>query len=109
MIDHLPEPVAAYLAAEKAKDSSALAQCFAANGVVRDEKREHRGAAAIEAWHLKANAAVPYVVEPLDASVGDSTVVVRTRVTGDFPGSPAELNNHFTLDGDRIAVLEIKP
>ena len=105
----LPRGVAAYLAAEKAKDSAALARCFDASGVVRDEGREHHGVAAIEAWHREANAKVSYVVEPLDAAVHGSTVVVRTRVSGDFPGSPAELRNHFTLKDDRITLLEVKP
>ncbi len=105
----LPPPVAAYMAAEAAKDSAALARLFGPDAIVRDERREHRGAAAIEAWHREANAAARYAVEPLDASVDGSNVVVRTRVSGDFPGSPAELHNHFTLEGDRIALLEIKP
>lgn len=104
----LPQPVAAYLAAENRKDSAALAQCFVEDAVVRDEGREHRGVAAIEAWHRETNAKVAYVVEPLDASAHDATVVVRTRVTGDFPGSPAELWKHFTLEGGRIALLEMK-
>lgn len=105
----LPEPVAAYLAAEKAKDSAALARCFDEDAVVRDEGREHRGVAAIEAWHREINATTPYVVEPLEASRNGSAVLVLTRVSGDFPGSPTELRNHFTLRGDRIALLEVKP
>ncbi|MBU1190092.1 MAG: nuclear transport factor 2 family protein [Gammaproteobacteria bacterium] len=109
MNTELPEPVVAYLAAEKRKDSAALAQCFDDAAIVRDEGREHRGAAAIEAWHRETNAKVSYVVEPLDASVNNATVIVRTRVSGDFLGSPAELRNHFTLNGDHIALLELKP
>lgn len=105
----LPRPVLAYLAAEKTKDSAALAQCFEEDGIVRDEGREHRGIAAIEAWHREANAKVRYVVDPLYASAIGSAVIVRTRVCGDFPGSPAELRNHFTVKGDRIARLEVKP
>ena len=105
----LPRPVMAYLAAEQAKDSAALARCFDESGVVRDEGREHRGVAAIEAWHRDTNAKASYVVEPLDASAGGSAVVVRARVSGDFPGSPAELRHHFTLKGERIALLEVTP
>ena len=33
----LPKPIAAYFAAEKAGDASALARCFTNDGVVRDE------------------------------------------------------------------------
>ncbi len=105
----LPRPVAAYLAAEQAKNSTGLARCFAEAAVVCDEGREHHGVTAIGAWHREANAKVRYVVEPLDASADGSTVVVRTRVSGDFPGSPAELQNHFRLQDDRIVRLEVKP
>ena len=106
---NVPGPVAAYLAAEKAKDSERLAQCFGEDAVVRDEGREHRGVAAIKAWHRDVNAKFPYVVEPLGASVSGRTVVVRARVTGDFPGSPIVPGFHFTLSGDRIESLEVKP
>ena len=103
----LPDAVAAYLAAEKAKDAATLGRCFREDGVVRDEGREHRGVAAIEAWHREANAQYRYTVEPLDASAGGSGAVVRARVVGDFPGSPTVLRYHFTLEGDRIKFLEV--
>ena len=105
----VPGPVATYLAAEKSKDTETLAQCFREDAVVRDEGREHRGVAAIRAWHREANAKFRYVVEPLEASAGGPAVVVRARVTGDFPGSPAVLRFHFTLSGDRIESLEVRP
>ena len=33
--------------------------------------------------------------------------IVTNRLTGNFPGSPIELDFAFTLDGDKIASLEI--
>jgi hypothetical protein len=39
--------------------------------------------------------------------LGGGFVTVITRVTGEFPGSPIELRYRFTLDGDKIARLEI--
>ena len=105
----VPNPVATYLAAEKAKDTERLGECFREDAIVRDEGREHRGVAAIKAWHREANAKFRYVVEPLDASVGGPAVVVRARVTGDFPGSPVELRFNFTVSEDRIGSLEVAP
>jgi hypothetical protein len=32
----------------------------------------------------------------------------RQRVSGNFPGSPIELHHVFTLDGTKIASLEIR-
>jgi hypothetical protein len=36
-------------------------------------------------------------------------VVVTSRLTGNFPGSPLNLRFFFGLDGDKIASLEIIP
>jgi hypothetical protein len=105
----VPGPVAAYLAAEKAKDTETLVRCFREDAVVRDEGRAHRGVAAIEAWHREANAKYQYVLELLEASASGSAAVVRARVSGDFPGSPAVLRFHFTLERDRITSLEVTP
>lgn len=32
---------------------------------------------------------------------------MTARLTGDFPGAPADLRYRFTLDGDEISDLEI--
>ena len=37
----------------------------------------------------------------------DGKIIVTNRLTGNFPGSPIELEFVFTLDGDKIAALEI--
>ena len=107
MQSDVPGIVAAYFAAEKAKDSRRLSQCFHEDALVRDEGRDHRGVTAIMAWHRDANKTYRYIVEPLDASVSGTTVVVRTRVTGNFPGGVAELRCTFTLAEDRIISLEM--
>jgi hypothetical protein len=39
----------------------------------------------------------------------DGKVVVPSRLTGNFPGSPVDLRFFFTLEGDKIASLEILP
>lgn len=103
----LPAPVAVYLAAEKEKDTEMLALCFAEDARVFDEKNDHRGIAAIQAWKREANAKYNYVMEPLEATVDGDTVKLRTRLTGDFPGSPVEPDFTFTLAGGRIVSLEI--
>ena len=48
-----------------------------------------------------------YEVTPLDSSRVGSRTVVRASVRGDFPGSPITLQYAFTLDGEKIAHLEI--
>jgi hypothetical protein len=103
----LPAPVAAYLAAEKAKDADGIASCFAADGRVRDESRDHRGRDAIRAWKREVDEKYRYVLEPLGASQDGQTLKLRARVAGEFPGSPAELDFTFTLANGGIASLEI--
>jgi hypothetical protein len=108
MTRDLPRPVAAYLAADNAHDTSTLAAYFAADARVHDEDRDYRGLDAIRAWKQEAQAKYRYVMEPLAASVGGETVNLRARLTGDFPGSPIEVDYTFRLAGDKIAALEIR-
>lgn len=105
----VPRPVAAYLEAEAAKDAARLVRCFHPDAVVRDEGRVHRGVAAIETWYRDANAQYRFVVEPLTAAIDGQTVVVRTHVTGDFPGQAADLRCTFRIVEGQIESLEIAP
>ena len=104
----LPSPIRAYFAADTA-DASAVAQCFSEGGVVVDERHEHRGRAAIARWKAEATAKYRYTSVPIAVDVQGPEVIVATRLTGDFPGSPLELRYRFTLEGDRISRLEIAP
>jgi hypothetical protein len=47
-------------------------------------------------------------VEPIAVTVRDGKAVVSTTLTGDFPGSPITLDFVFTLEGARIAALEVQ-
>jgi len=104
----LPGPVATYLAAVKAKNADMLALCFADDARVHDENRDYRGLDAIRAWKQETDAKYRYVMEPLNASVNQNTVKLRARLTGDFPGSPVELDYTFMLARDKISSLEIQ-
>ncbi|WP_187972842.1 nuclear transport factor 2 family protein [Aquibium microcysteis] len=105
----LPGPIAAYFVADRSRDADAVAACFGDDGVVTDERRTHSGREAIRRWKAEASAAFAYTVEPFALSQDDGRSVVTGRVAGDFPGSPVDLRYVFTLDGDRIAALEIVP
>ena len=104
----LPRPVATYLAAVKARDADMLDLCFADDAVVHDEDRDHRGLDAIKAWKRETDTKYRYVAEPLDVAVDGNLVRLRARLTGDFPGSPVELDYLFTLANDKITSLEIQ-
>ena len=103
---NLPEPIAAYFDADK-EDGIAVANCFTKDGVVKDEGHTHVGVAAIEAWKTAASNQFSYTTEPYGIYEQGQQIVVTGRVTGNFPGSPVDLRYLFTLQGDKIATLEI--
>jgi hypothetical protein len=74
---------------------------------VHDEGRTHRGPEAIRGWIEDAARKYRPQVEPLRAVETDGRLTVTARVSGDFPGSPVELDFGFTLRDGRIARLEI--
>ena len=45
----LPEPIAAYFAADR-RDSEAIARCFTQDAVVKDEGHTYTGVMAIKQW-----------------------------------------------------------
>src|SRR6201986_425166 len=94
----LPKPIASYFAAETAEDANALAGCFTDDGVVRDEGGTFTGRTAIERWNADTRAKYHHTVAPLSVSEGDGTVAILARVSGNFPGSPVELQHAFRLD-----------
>jgi hypothetical protein len=96
-----------YLAAVKAQDTEMFALCFTDDARVHDEGRDYTGLDAIKAWKNETQTKYKYEIEPLDASVSGNTVKLRVRLTGNFPGSPVDLDFTFMLANDKIASLEI--
>jgi hypothetical protein len=90
-----------------AQDMEMFALCFTDDALVHDEGRDYKGLDAIKAWKKETQTKYKYVIEPLDASVNGNTVKLRARLTGDFPGSPVDLDFTFMLANDKIASLEI--
>jgi SnoaL-like domain len=104
----LPKPIAAYFTADKG-DTEAVAECFTENANVKDEGHTYQGRAAIKQWKAEASARYQYTSEPFACEQKDGKVVVTSRLTGNFPGSPVNLRFFFGLEGDKIASLEIIP
>jgi hypothetical protein len=104
----VPAPIATYLASEMAKDAQMLALCFAKDAWVHDEERTYRGLDAIITWKEETDRKYQYVLEPLSAVQSADAVTLLSRLTGNFPGSPVELDFKFTLVNDKISSLEIE-
>lgn len=103
MTDTLPLPVVRYLAA---RTPAEVADCFAEDGIATDERRTHHGRAEIRAWREEVGK-ISYRQDILTGTHDGDTATVTCRLTGDFKGSPVELDYRFELAGDLIARVEI--
>ena len=104
----LPKPIELFMSSENTHDLEALADCFAAHATVRDEGQSMQGLKAIKAWRLETRKKYRHTVEPVAVTARDGKTVVSTQLTGEFPGSPLTLDFVFTLEGGKIAALEIQ-
>ena len=107
MIDNLPKPIAVYVSAENSGDTNLFDQCFAENATVRDENETHEGLAEIKKWKAETKKKYQHTVDPVSFAEKAGKTVVTNRLTGNFPGSPIELEFVFTLAGGKILSLEI--
>ena len=103
MTNALPTPIARYFAATT---PSQIADCFTDEGVVTDERRTYRGRLDILLWREEVGR-INFQQDVLSVGRRGDLAVVTCRVSGDFPGSPVELDHVFRLDGDKIAGLVI--
>ena len=90
MSPDLPEPIAKFFAAQASGDHQTLTLCFTADASVRDEGRQFRGPSAIAQWMADAKEKYAHTAEPLAMTQRDGKLIVATRLTGVFPGSPIE-------------------
>jgi hypothetical protein len=106
---NLPGILDRYFNAQNAHNIDAMVACFAPEAIVRDEGRTHAGTDAIRAWKIDTSTKYRIIAMPLESrSEGDSTIVV-VKVTGAFPGSPANLTYRFGFSADgRIGALEVR-
>jgi hypothetical protein len=103
---NLPAHVQTYFDAD-AGDGAAPIGAFTPNAVVKDEGNTHAGHTAIAAWWRAAKAQYQHTAEPCEVTEAHDLTIVRAKVAGKFPGSPALLTFTFLLDDGRIAALEI--
>ncbi|WP_156927218.1 nuclear transport factor 2 family protein [Azospirillum halopraeferens] len=104
----LPTPIEAYFEAERRSDADILVTALANDAVVRDEGATHSGIDAIRRWWLSARDAYGYTAEPMGMTANNGGILVSTKVSGRFPGSPATLTFIFYLKENKISGLEIR-
>ncbi len=103
----LPDAITTYFSISNGADDTHIADCFTQDACVFDEGETHRGRTAIQAWLRATRAKIAYRVEPVSVSHQGNTMVVTATVTGNFPGSPVQLDHTFQLADKQIQSLEI--
>lgn len=107
MIPNLPKPIEVYFTNDQA-DAAGLELCFTENAFVKDDGHTHTGIAAIKAWRADALKKYTLISEPLSFEEQNSKIIVTSRDSGNFPGSPILFRYTFGLDGDKITSMEVK-
>ena len=103
----LPDAITTYFSISNGADDTHLGDCFTQDACVLDEGETHCGRTAIQAWLRATRANIEYSVEPVSVSHQGNTIVVTATVTGNFPGSPVQLDHAFQLAESQIQSLEI--
>ena len=98
----LPKTLDRYIAAQNAHDVDGMVACFAPDARVRDEGRDYSGHDEIREWKRETIAKYGISIEPLSQKEDGETATVVARVTGNFPGSPANLTYNFGIGQDGL-------
>src|SRR5262245_19126853 len=105
----LPAAIVGYVSSANAHDAEACAGYFTRDAVVHDEGQDRRGIAAIRDWKEEVSRKYRPAISIVDAVKRDGKVIVAAKVSGNFLGSPVDLQFAFTLRGEKIARLDIAP
>lgn len=108
MIITLSDVIETYFQANNAQDATAMAACFAEGAIVHDEGEELHGILAIANWIHKTTEKYQATVEVTNVREQNVEIVVTGQVSGDFEGSPIQLEYHFKIEAERIVALTIR-
>lgn len=103
----LPNPIAAYVAANARLDVKGMLRPFKGEATLRDNGAVLRGHAEIQRLFEEAVVPVRAIFTPDTVRHEDGQVVVEGPAHGDFKGSPLRFTYRFTLENDAIKALEI--
>lgn len=108
MNTRLPQVIDDYFHAANEGLIDDAATCFALNARVHDENHDYIGRKAIREWvHDTTNQFHPKVAIQHLSQARDG-FLVSGLVSGEFPGSPVELEYTFTIFDEKITYLTIQ-
>jgi hypothetical protein len=103
MLSSLPEIILVYFHSANTSQTEAACACFASDAIVHDEGRDHAGTTAIREWIEDTKRKYEPKVEPIRVQESGEKTIVTSSVSGNFPGSPVELQFEFTLRDGKIS------
>ena len=104
----LPDVIKTYFQANNAQDTTAMTACFASDAVVHDEGEEFCGIIAIANWIHETTEKYRATVEVTNVTEQNAELFVTGQVSGNFDGSPIQLEYHFKLEANEIIALTIR-
>lgn len=107
MPTQLQQSISNYFVAANKHDVAGMLAFFAEGASVLDEGRERNGLSQIEQWMNETLAKSNIKMEVLSVQENAIGTDVISRLTGAFPGSPADLQFAFKMTGEKISRLEI--
>ena len=103
----LPLAVQHYFEGKNARDPALALSGFSPDALVGDESKFHQGHDEIASWMAETSAQYNETSEPLETRQEGDRLIVVAKVSGNFPGSPANLSYRFTFADEKIVRLEI--
>ncbi|MCA6067782.1 nuclear transport factor 2 family protein [Chryseobacterium sp. RG1] len=103
----LPIIITNLVKAQDRFDNVAYTNCFSESGVLFDEGKIHTGREEIAGWIEEGNKKYNSVMKPISFE-GDGVMgILKTEISGTFPGSPLVFTYHFEFEGEHIQSLKI--
>src|SRR3989442_835765 len=78
----MPHAIAAYVEATNERDIDTFGDLFTKDAVVHDEKREHRGTAAIKSWLTSTVEKYRFFLAPVSLSQEGTETILTATLSG---------------------------
>lgn len=82
--------------------------CFAPDSQVHDENHHHKGLDAVREWIAETTESSQPKNRILSATLDGEVHTVISEISGNFPGSPVELEFQFVMTNGKISTLNIQ-
>jgi hypothetical protein len=106
-VHELPKVLETFFDAANKYDTSLLAGCFTENAVLNDNGKTFNGHGVIAEYICGTHAKLSIEVKVEHATFTENETVVTAKLYGNYDGSPAALDFHFSLEGQKIHNLNI--